>query len=65
MSKDTSSGLVAVERIFGAIIAIVGTIVTYYTYNNISTAGIGANLFFVIGIMLIITGLVLTVARIK
>jgi len=63
MSKKMPAGLTFVEKIFGIIIAIVGLILTYYTYTNIDVAGIAASFSLAAGFMLIILGFILLIAR--
>jgi len=65
LSKETSFGLKAAEKIFGVIIMIIGIITTYNTYNNMNAAELSANIFIAVGIVLIIIGLILITIKTK
>jgi len=65
LSKERLSGLVIAQKILGIIVVIIGISMSYYTYNNMDAAGLGANLFIATGIALAILGLILIIARVK
>ncbi len=65
MSEEKLSGIVVAEKIFGVIIIIIGILMTYNTYNEMKAAGLGATVFLVTAIALIILGLIVTTARPK
>ena len=49
LSKKNIFGLVAIEKILGIILIIIGILITYNTYVNNKILAIGANLFYSIG----------------
>jgi len=63
MSKGMPTGLTFVEKIFGIILALLGVILTYYTYNNLAVVGITAFFFIAAGFSLIILGFILVIAK--
>jgi len=65
LSEEKLSGIVVAEKIFGVIIIIIGILMTYNTYNEMKAAGLGATVFLVTAIALIILGLIVTTARPK
>lgn len=63
MSEEKPVGLTFAEKLFGIIIFIIGFILTYYTYINQGTAGIGAWFFIAGGVSLMILGLIMLIAK--
>lgn len=58
-----SFGLVFLEKILGIIIAVMGALLTYYTYNSPSIPAIASFFFMVAGVILIVVGLLLLIAK--
>jgi len=65
MSKEKLYGLAVAQKIFGIIVMIIGISMSYYTYNNVEAAGLGANFFIATGIALTTLGVVLIIVRTK
>lgn len=63
MSKRTSEGLAFTEKLLGMIIALLGAILMYQTYGNRDIGGIATAFFIGGGLLLIIVGAVLLIAK--
>jgi hypothetical protein len=67
MSKDKkgeqepASGLAIAEKLIGLLIIVIGALITYNTYQNISNIGPNPGIFVTIGIMLVGLGLILLI----
>jgi len=65
MSEKYDFILVYIEKILGIIIALIGAALTYNTYNNPQAAGWAYGYFIAIGIFLVFSGLLMTIAKTK
>ena len=65
MSEETPAGLLAVEKIFGFILIIIGVIVAYFTFISSpkGDAGYFSSLFIIVGIILLGIGIFLVLAK--
>jgi hypothetical protein len=65
MSKNAPIVVFFVEKISGIILSILGLILIYYTYDNLSLVGSIKIFSFVSGVVLLILGLILLIVRSK
>jgi len=65
MSKKESApvGLTIMEKLIGLIMIAVGAITFYVTYTNLASVGANSMLFLAAGLVLVILGVVLFIAR--
>ena len=69
MSRDKreeqapASGLAIVEKLIGLLMILIGALVAYATYQNMSGAGPNPIIFVAVGIVLIGLGFLLLIAR--
>ena len=65
MSEEMPAGLLAIEKLFGLILIIIGAIVTYFTFTSPPTgdAGTFSNIFIIAGIILLGIGVLLVLAK--
>ena len=57
------SGLAIAEKFIGLLIILIGTLITYTTYQNISNAGPNPSIFITVGVALIGLGSLLLISR--
>jgi len=65
MSEEGSFGVSAVEKFFGVIILIIGVVSMYYTFTSASVLGAFTGFFGFLGLVLIILGVFLLIAKIE
>lgn len=65
MIKTSNFGIVVVEKIIGISLLAIGFILTYYTYSNQSIAGLAFPYFALAGVILVIIGVLLLVAKVE
>lgn len=63
MSEGMPFGLTFAEKILGIIIALIGLILAYYSLNSPDVSGIARGFFIAGGIILIMLGLLLLIAK--
>jgi len=65
MSEEFPAGVFVAEKLFGAILIIIGAVVTYFTSTSPPTgdAGIFSSLFIIAGIILLGIGILLVLAK--
>jgi hypothetical protein len=65
MSEEGSFGETAAEKLFGAIILLVGVVSMYYTFTSASVLGTFTGVFGFLTLVLIILGVVLLTAKVE
>jgi len=63
MSRRVALILTVAEKIIGLIMVLMGVALTYYTYTNLSAAGISTFFFIGSGLILVVVGLILIIAK--
>jgi len=69
MSRDEreeqapASGLAIVEKLIGLLIILIGALIAYATYQNISNEGPNPGIFITVGVALIGVGFLLLIVR--
>ncbi len=59
MSEEKLSGLTFAEKVFGLVLVLIGVLTSYTTLTNREAAGLGADLFTALGIIVTFIGLTL------
>ena len=62
-SEEGGFGLTAAEKFFGLLLLIIGALATYYTFTSAQTLGGFTGLFGFLGIVLLLLGLALMIAK--
>jgi hypothetical protein len=65
MSEEGSFGESAAEKLFGVIILLVGIVSMYYTWTSSSVLGAFTGVFGFLGLVLVILGVFLLVAKVE
>jgi hypothetical protein len=67
MSEEVPTALLVAEKIFGVILIIVGAIITYLTATSPPTGDTGmfADIFIIVGIIILAIGILLLIAKNK
>ncbi|MCW4021026.1 MAG: hypothetical protein NWF14_07370 [Candidatus Bathyarchaeota archaeon] len=63
MSKRTAFGFASVVKIIGIVIALIGALLSYYTYMNLDASGMAAGYYFAAGVILAVTGVLLLITK--
>lgn len=63
MSDRLSFGVTFLEKILGIITAVIGALLVYYTYDSPGVPAIASFFFFGAGLILVVIGLVLVIAK--
>lgn len=65
MSEDGSFGENAAEKLFGVIILLAGIVSMYYTFTSSSVLGMFTGVFGFLGLVLVILGMFLLIAKVE
>ncbi len=63
MSGRVALIFTAIEKIIGLVMIAIGAALTYYTYTSLSAAGASAVFFIGSGLILIVVGIFLVIAK--
>ena len=63
MSERLSFGITFLEKLLGIIMAAIGALLTYYTYTGPDIPAIASFFFLAAGIILVIIGIILVIAK--
>jgi hypothetical protein len=65
MTKEMPTGVLVIEKVFGFILIIIGAVVTYFTFTSppVGDAGTFSSLFTIAGIILLVIGVLLVIAK--
>ncbi len=65
MSQERALGITLIEKIIGIALMIIGSFLAYNTYKNSNIAGNAAFFFIAAGLMLIVLGFIILIAKTK
>lgn len=65
MSEKESFWFPISVKLFGILVAIIGSILLYFTFTSTSTLGVFTSLFGFLGIVILILGLVMILTKTK
>ena len=65
MSEEGSFGLTVAEKFFGLMLLIIGVLAAYYTFISSQALGAYTGFFGFLGIVLLVLGLILIIAKIE
>lgn len=65
MSEEGSFGENAAEKLFGVIILLAGIVSMYYTFTSSSVLGMFTGVFGFLGLVLVILGMFLLIAKVE
>lgn len=63
MSKEAPVGLTIMEKLIGLLIIAIGALTFYVTYTNLGSTGGNPILFLAAGLVLVVLGVFLLIAR--
>ena len=63
MSREAPVGLTIMEKLSGLLIIVIGVILFYVTYTNMSRIGSNPAVFLALGLVLIVVGVFLVIAK--
>ena len=63
MSDRMTFGITFLEKISGIIIAVIGALLAYYTYNSPGLPALASFFFLAAGLILAVLGLILLIAK--
>lgn len=63
MSTEAPIGLTIMEKLLGLIIILIGVITFYVTYTNIASVGLPPIFFLAAGLVLILLGIFIVIAK--
>jgi len=64
-SKEAPIGLTIMEKLIGLLMIAIGAITFYVTYTNLGSIGANPTLFLAAGLVLIVLGVLLVLAKAK
>ena len=59
--QEPASGLAIAEKLIGLLLIVIGALITYNTYQNISSIGPNPGMFVTLGLLLVGVGLFLLI----